>query len=39
MLDEPLGCLYDPDGDDWFSDDTLVDIDNDFEGSCEEEDY
>ena len=33
---EPLGCLYDHDGDDWFADDTAVDIDNDCE--CGEED-
>lgn len=32
----PLGCLYDTDGDDWFSDDIMVDIDND--GFCNEDD-
>lgn len=32
----PLGCLYDPDGEDWFSEDIFVDIDND--GTCNEDD-
>lgn len=32
----PLGCLFDCDGDDWFADDVGVDIDNDGTGDEEE---